>query len=66
MLLSDSIAIILFDSGLQEKACKQAWDLLTGKYGLNSSRLYVTYFGGDCVLGLEPDLETRDIWRHIG
>jgi alanyl-tRNA synthetase len=51
---------------MQEEACKQAWDLLTGKYGLNPSSLYVTYFGGDCVLGLEPDLETRNIWRHIG
>ena len=50
----------------KREACELAWNLLTQKYGLNQSRLYVTYFGGDVALGLEPDLETRDIWRQIG
>ena len=51
---------------MQKESCELAWDLLVGQYGLNPSRLYVTYFGGDRDLGLGPDLETRDIWRQIG
>lgn len=31
-------------------------------YGLPKDRLYATYFGGDEAQGLEPDLESRDIW----
>lgn len=33
---------------------------------IDSRRLYVTYFGGDEKLGLQPDYECRDIWRSIG
>jgi alanyl-tRNA synthetase len=51
---------------MQKEACELAWNLLIGHYGLNPSRLYVTYFGGDSALGLGPDIETRDIWRQIG
>jgi len=31
-------------------------------YGLDTSRLYATYFQGDESLGLEADLEARDFW----
>lgn len=31
-----------------------------------SDRLYVTYFGGDEKLGLEADLEAKQIWMDIG
>jgi alanyl-tRNA synthetase len=34
-------------------------------YGLPTDRLYATYFGGDKKLGLEEDLEARDIWRNF-
>lgn len=43
-----------------------AWELLTGPYGLHPSRLYVTYFGGDSKMNLEPDLECREVWRKLG
>lgn len=43
-----------------------AWDLLTNFYKIDSSRLYVTYFGGDANLGLAPDLECKEIWQSIG
>lgn len=43
-----------------------AWDLLTNVYKLPISRLYVTYFKGDKTLGLEEDLETREIWKKLG
>ena len=61
-----TVTVIVFGTVMQKESCELAWDLLVGQYGLNPSRLYVTYFGGDRDLGLGPDLETRDIWRQIG
>jgi len=61
-----TVAVIVFGTFMQKESCELAWNLLVGQYGLNPSRLYVTYFGGDRDLGLGPDLETRDIWRQIG
>lgn len=43
-----------------------AWKLLTDVYGIPSQNLFVTYFGGDKELGLDPDEECREIWMHIG
>lgn len=43
-----------------------AWNLLTKSYTIDPNRLYVTYFGGDAQMGLEPDHECREIWRSIG
>ena len=48
------------------QACAMAWNLLTGPYGLDPARLYVTYFGGRPDQGLEADLETREIWLTLG
>ncbi|KAK7866433.1 hypothetical protein R5R35_008960 [Gryllus longicercus] len=55
-----------FGDYFKEKACKMAWELLTGPYRLNQERLYVTYFGGDKEMGIEPDVETKNIWQSIG
>jgi alanyl-tRNA synthetase len=38
------------------------WELLTSVYGMDPSRLYATYFGGNEQAGLKPDEEARDIW----
>lgn len=54
-----------------------AWDLLINVYKLPVDRLYVTYFGnlmtplnnyqgGDVGLGLEPDLEAKQMWLDVG
>lgn len=43
-----------------------AWDLLTNVYMLSKDRLYVTYFGGCPQYNLQPDHETREIWRSLG
>jgi len=51
---------------VQKEACEMAWELLTSVYPLPASHLYVTYFAGCEELGLEADLECRDIWRNIG
>nr|XP_042122326.1 alanine--tRNA ligase, mitochondrial isoform X1 [Peromyscus maniculatus bairdii] len=50
----------------KEEACSMAWELLTQVYGIPEDRLWVSYFGGDSKTGLDPDLETRDIWLSLG
>ena len=35
------------------------------RYGLESSRLYATYFAGDAALGLPPDEEARELWLRL-
>ncbi|KAG5900572.1 hypothetical protein JTB14_022877 [Gonioctena quinquepunctata] len=55
-----------FGDYFKPDACKLAWNLLTKVYKLPNTRLYVTYFKGDKTLGLEEDLETKEIWREIG
>jgi alanyl-tRNA synthetase len=39
---------------------------LTKVYGLPADRLYVSYFEGDAAQGLEPDLETKNLWLSLG
>ncbi|KAK0179803.1 hypothetical protein PV327_005520 [Microctonus hyperodae] len=55
-----------FGSYGKEEACKYAWNTLTQLYGIDENKLYVTYFGGDELLGLKADLECREIWQKIG
>ena len=43
-----------------------AWDLLTNVYKLPKERLYVTYFGGDVKMKLDPDDEARKFWLDLG
>ncbi|XP_030171476.1 alanine--tRNA ligase, mitochondrial isoform X3 [Lynx canadensis] len=50
----------------KEEACRMAWELLTQVYGIPEDRLWVSYFGGDPKAGLDPDLESRDIWLSLG
>ncbi|XP_007934374.1 alanine--tRNA ligase, mitochondrial [Orycteropus afer afer] len=50
----------------KEEACTMAWELLTQVYGIPEDRLWVSYFGGDPNAGLNPDLESRDIWLSLG
>ncbi|XP_008557857.1 alanine--tRNA ligase, mitochondrial [Microplitis demolitor] len=55
-----------FGSYGKEAACNYAWSTLTRLYGINKNNLYVTYFGGDKKLNIDPDFECREIWRKIG
>ena len=50
----------------QKEAITWAWELLTKVYGLSPDQLYVSYFEGDPKQGLQPDLETKQIWKDIG
>ena len=55
-----------FGDYFKSEAIRYSWELLKKVYGLEPDRLYVTYFEGDQKGNLEPDLETRDIWRSVG
>jgi alanyl-tRNA synthetase len=51
-----------FGDYFKRESIDWAWELLTKVYGLDSSRLYATYFGGHAESALEPDNEARDLW----
>ncbi|KAF3120219.1 Alanine--tRNA ligase [Orbilia oligospora] len=55
-----------FGDYFKTEAVAYSWELLTKVYGLDPARLYVTYFEGDRASGLEPDLETKELWRKAG
>lgn len=55
-----------FGDYFKSEAITFSWELLTKVFGLDPSRLYVTYFEGSESGGLEPDLEARDLWRKVG
>jgi len=55
-----------FGDYFKKEACAMAWELLTRRFQLPVDNLYVTYFGGSKEMGLDPDLETKDIWISLG
>ncbi|KAL4802852.1 alanine--tRNA ligase [Aspergillus unguis] len=55
-----------FGDYFKKEAIQYSWQLLTQVYGLDSSRLYVTYFEGHKEGGLEPDLEAKELWKAAG
>lgn len=55
-----------FGDYFKKGAICYTWELLTKIYGLDPERLYVTYFEGNEAGGLDPDLETKDLWRSVG
>uniref|UniRef100_A0A1I7YEN8 alanine--tRNA ligase n=1 Tax=Steinernema glaseri TaxID=37863 RepID=A0A1I7YEN8_9BILA len=55
-----------FGDYYKKEACEYAWKYLTDVLHLDPSRLYVSYFGGDSEMNLEPDTECREIWLRLG
>ncbi|EAS36927.3 alanine-tRNA ligase [Coccidioides immitis RS] len=55
-----------FGDYFKKEAIEYSWELLTKVYGLEPDRLYVTYFEGNKDAGIEPDLETKDLWLSVG
>lgn len=51
-----------FGSYFKKEAIGWSWELLTQVFQLEKDRIYASYFGGDEKLGLEADIEARDIW----
>lgn len=54
-----------FGDYFKKEAIEWAWELLTGVYGIDRERIYVTVFDGDLSDMLERDEETYEIWRRI-
>ncbi|HSK02367.1 MAG TPA: alanine--tRNA ligase [Kofleriaceae bacterium] len=55
-----------FGDYFKEDAIAGAWELLTKVYGIDTSRMCVTVFGGDPKLpGVGPDDEARAIWKRV-
>lgn len=55
-----------FGDYFKKEAITYSWELLTKVYGLDPSRLYVTYFEGNPAMNLEPDLEAKELWKSVG
>ena len=55
-----------FGDYFKKEAIQWSWELLTKVYGLDPNRLYVTYFEGNPAMGLEPDLEAKQLWLEVG
>ena len=45
------------------EAIQMAMDLLVNELKIDKSRLYATYFEGSEKAGLQPDVETQEIWK---
>ena len=54
-----------FGDYFKKEAIEWAWELLTGVWGIDPTRLHATYFEGDAEDGLEPDNEARDLWLML-
>ncbi|XP_059479816.1 alanine--tRNA ligase, cytoplasmic-like [Neocloeon triangulifer] len=55
-----------FSDYFKEDACKMAWNLMTGPYGLDRDKLVVTYFGGHTKSNLKADQDCAEVWRSMG
>ncbi len=53
-----------FGDYFKKEAIAWAWELLTGVYGIDKDRLYVTVFEGSPDEGLEEDREAYGLWKH--
>lgn len=54
-----------FGDYFKKEAIEWAWELLTGVYKIDPSRLYVTVFEGDEKEGIPFDQEAFDTWKQF-
>jgi alanyl-tRNA synthetase len=52
-----------FGDYFKKEAIEWGWELLTGVYGIDKNRLYVTVFEGDKKDGLAKDKESYNTWK---
>jgi alanyl-tRNA synthetase len=50
----------------KQEAAEFAWELATEGFGLEPEKIWITVFGGDEELGLDPDNEAIACWRKVG
>jgi alanyl-tRNA synthetase len=53
-----------FGDYFKKEAIAWAWELLTGVFKIDKSRMYATVFEGDKANGVEPDSEALELWRQ--
>jgi alanyl-tRNA synthetase len=54
-----------FGNYFKKEAIEWGWELLTGVFGIDKDRLYVTVFEGDKKEGLARDTEALEHWKKI-
>lgn len=54
-----------FGDYFKKEAIEWAYELLVDVYGINKKDVYVTYFGGDESDKLDPDNESRELWKKF-
>ncbi len=54
-----------FGDYFKREAIEWAWELLTGVWGLDKSRLHATVFMGDPAEGLDADREAAELWKSV-
>ena len=54
-----------FDDYFKEDAIRWAWELLTGVYGIDESKLWATVFAGDASDGSKLDEESANLWTKV-
>ena len=54
-----------FGDYFKEEAIAWAWELLTERYKIDPSILYITIFEGNESEGLERDMETYNFWKNF-
>jgi alanyl-tRNA synthetase len=55
-----------FGDYFKEESIPWGWQLSTEGFGMDPERIWVTVFGGDEELGLDPDEEAIALWGAIG
>ncbi len=55
-----------FGDYFKKEAIEWAWELLTGVWGLDKTRLHVTVFEGDPEAGIPRDEEAAGFWKAVG
>ncbi|KAH8619783.1 tRNA synthetases class II (A) Threonyl and Alanyl tRNA synthetase second additional domain [Trypanosoma vivax] len=54
-----------FGDYFKREAIKWAWELLTEVFKIPKEQLYVTYFEGDKLNGMEADEEAKEVWLEL-
>jgi len=66
LTLFEMLGNFSFGDYFKREAIRYAWDLSREGFGLNGDDIWVTVFGGDETLGLEPDQQAIDLWLEVG